>query len=62
MDERAPRFSQEDFSRSYLVILAGLVGVTLYYDFSFALSAGIILTGMTIWAILVNHKVPIPRW
>ncbi|MEX0792872.1 MAG: hypothetical protein WD045_07020 [Pirellulaceae bacterium] len=47
---------------SYLVVLAGLLGVTLYYDFNFALAAGVILTGMTIWAILVNHKVPIPRW
>lgn len=47
---------------SYLLIFAGLLGLTLYMDLGFALGAGIILTAETIWAILLNRKVPIPKW
>lgn len=47
---------------SYLLILAGLVGVTYYLDLDLLLSSGIILSGLTLWAILLNRKVPIPKW
>ncbi len=47
---------------SYLIIFAGLLGLSLYLDLSVPLGAGIILTGLTIWAILLNRKLPIPKW
>ncbi len=47
---------------SYLLVFAGLLAVTLYFDLSVALSAGIILVGLTIWAVLLNRKLPIPKW
>ena len=47
---------------SYLVIFAGLVGVSVYLDLSLTMSSGIILLGMTIWAILMNRKLHIPKW
>ena len=47
---------------SYLLIFVGLLGLTLYMDLGIALGAGIILTAETIWAILLNRKVPIPKW
>lgn len=47
---------------SYLVMFAGLVGVTVYLDLSLMMSAGIVLLGMTIWTILMNRKLHIPKW
>lgn len=47
---------------SYLLVFAALVGLTLYLDLSVALSAGVVLIGMTVWAILMNRKLPIPKW
>jgi hypothetical protein len=47
---------------SYLLIVGALIGVSFYYDLSFPLGAGIVLTGITIWSILMNRKVAIPRW
>lgn len=47
---------------SYLLVFGGLLGISLYLDLSVMLSAGIILVGMTIWAALVNRKLPIPKW
>lgn len=47
---------------SYLVVFAGLLGVTLYLDLSVMLSAGIILIGMTLWIVLMNRRLHIPKW
>ncbi|MBA2117961.1 hypothetical protein [Bremerella alba] len=47
---------------SYLVVFAGLLGLTLYMDLTIIMSAGIILVGMTIWAVLMNRKLHIPKW
>lgn len=47
---------------SYLVVFAGLVGAAVYLDLSLMLSAGIILIGMTIWFVLMNRKLHIPKW
>ncbi len=47
---------------SYLVVFAGLLGVTLYLDLTIVMSAGIILMGMTIWAVLMNRRLNIPKW
>ncbi|WP_158262406.1 MULTISPECIES: hypothetical protein [Pirellulaceae] len=47
---------------SYVLVFAGLLATTLYLDLSFVFSAGIILAGMTIWAVLLNRKLPIPKW
>ncbi|WP_158265540.1 hypothetical protein [Blastopirellula marina] len=47
---------------SYLLVFASLLAVTLYFDLSVALSAGIILVGLTIWATLLNRKLHIPKW
>ena len=47
---------------SYLVIFAALLGLVLYFDLSMALSIGVIVTGMTVWAVLMNRKLPIPKW
>ncbi|WDI44655.1 hypothetical protein [Bremerella sp. P1] len=47
---------------SYLVVFAGLLGLTFYLDLSAMLSAGIILIGMTIWIVLMNRKLHIPKW
>ncbi|WP_158545554.1 hypothetical protein [Bremerella cremea] len=47
---------------SYLLVFAGLLGISLYLDLSIALASGIILIGLTIWAVLMNRKLPIPKW
>ncbi|WP_158261217.1 MULTISPECIES: hypothetical protein [Pirellulaceae] len=47
---------------SYLVVFAGLLGVTLYLDLTVMMSAGIILIGMTLWTVLMNRKLHIPKW
>jgi len=47
---------------SYLVVFAGLLGLTLYLDMTIVMSTGIILVGMTIWAVLMNRKLQIPKW
>jgi len=47
---------------SYLVILAGLVGLCFCLDLSLPLSAGIILVALSIWGILMNRKLSIPKW
>ena len=47
---------------SYLVVFAALVGVTVYLDMALPMAAGIILIGMTIWAVLMNRKLHIPKW
>ena len=47
---------------SYLIVFAGLLGVTLYLDLTMVMSIGIILMGMTIWAVLMNRRLNIPKW
>ena len=63
-----PSFQQSLFAScwnycmSYLIVFAGLLGVTLYLDLTMVMSIGIILMGMTIWAVLMNRRLNIPKW